>query len=173
MCVNHGLHKAAAFVNLQCTCDVTHWHGCHPNIASLPACLLLAQPDARQLRIDEHGVGHRTPGDGGRGSFEQIAADDTEIVIRHMGESGSTIDLTERIYAGYVRLQTLVDLDEAAFVDFDPRALEDESLDVRRAPRRHQQMRSAQRPFALAGLYVKLYLLAVTPHPERQRIEQH
>src|SRR6516164_745928 len=173
MCVNHGLHKAAGFVDLQCTCDVTHWHGCHVNIASLLACLLLAQPDTRQLWIDEHGVGHQAPGGGARASLEQIAADNTEVVICHMGESGPTISLTERVYAGHVRLQTLVDLDEAAFVDFDPRVLEGELLDVRRAARRHQQMRSAQRPLVLAGLYVKLDLVAVTPHPERQRIEHH
>src|SRR6516225_11127544 len=90
-----------------------------------------------------------------------------------MGDSRPTIDLTERVYAGHVRLQTLVNLDEAAFVDFDPCVLEAKSLDVRRAARRHQQVRSVQRPLALAGLYVKLDLLAVTPHPECRRIEQH
>src|SRR5689334_3466648 len=109
MCVNHGLHKAAGFVDLQRACDVIHWHGCHANIASLLASLLLAQPDASQLRIDEQGVGYQAPSGGGGVSFEQIAADNTEIVIRHMGESGATIDLTEGVYAGHVCLQTLVD----------------------------------------------------------------
>jgi len=106
---------------------------------------------ARSTRLGVPASLSRSPGDGGRASFEQIAADNTKVVIRRMGESGPTIGLTECVYAGHVRLQTLVDLDEAAFVDFDPRVLEAELLDVRRAVRRHQQMRSAQRPLALAG----------------------
>jgi len=82
-------------------------------VVSLRARLPLAQSDARQLRIDEHGVGHQAISGRGAAALDEIAADNPKIVVGDVREGRAAFDIAQHIDARHIRLKPLVGLNEA------------------------------------------------------------
>ena len=68
-----------------------------------------------------------------------------------MGKLRPTVDIAERVEAGHVRFQPLVDVDEAFLIGLDAGRSQVQVVGIRRAADRDQQMRAADRLIAVHG----------------------
>ena len=115
--VHDGFHEAAGFVHFKRSMgDVIHGHAGDADGAILRAGLRFGEADAAKLRVDEDGVGHKSIGSGGAAVFQQVGAQDAEIVVGNVREGRAPLDVAERkdVFRGGFEL--FVNVDEAASI---------------------------------------------------------
>src|SRR5579864_2407492 len=61
------------------------------------ARLLFGQTDAAQLGIDENGIGYEPALNAGTSLFDEVRADDAEVVVGNVGESRAAFDVAQRV----------------------------------------------------------------------------
>src|SRR5438128_12614478 len=118
--IHGGLHETAGHAHLQGPCDRSHRQLRDANVPLLRASFRFGQANPAQLWIDKDRIGHLTIGSRGVLLFEEIGADDTEIIIGNMRERRSALDVAECVDTIGRSFEAVVYLDEAASVRFYP-----------------------------------------------------
>src|SRR6266487_2898746 len=142
--IHDGFHETAGLVHLQGPCDRSHRQLRDANVPVLRASFRFGQADPAQLRIDKDRIGHLTIVSRGVLLFEEISADDTEIIVRNMRERRPALDVAECVDGASRSFEAVVYLDEAAIVRFNPSRRKAQGVRVRRSPCGDQQMRTGQ-----------------------------
>src|SRR5436190_23168504 len=142
--IHDGLHETAGLVHLQGPCDRSHRQLRDANVPLLRASFRFGQANPAQLWIDKDRIGHLTIGSRGVPLFEEIGADDTEIIVRNMRERRPALDVAECVDGASRSFEAVVYLDEAAIVRFNPSRRKAQGVRVRRSPCGDQQMRTGQ-----------------------------
>src|SRR5947209_6863230 len=142
--IHDGLHETAGLVHLQGPCDRSHRQLRDANVPLLRASFRFGQANPAQLWIDKDRIGHLTIVSRGVLLFEEISADDTEIIVRNMRERRPALDVAECVDGASRSFEAVVYLDEAAIVRFNPSRRKAQGVRVRRSPCGDQQMRTGQ-----------------------------
>ena len=115
----------------------------------VPVIVITARPGqtrrAAELGIDKNGVRNEAAFGAGFAVFDQICADDAEIIVRNVRERRTTFDIAQRKNPPYAGLQPIVHLYEALLVGGNSRHRSLQPIGIRPSPRRGQQMRTGNR----------------------------
>jgi len=93
--VDDGFHKAAGFVDFESARHVVHGHLGDENLFVLRTCFGFGEADAAQLRIDENGVRNKAAFGGGASLFNEIRAEDAEVVVGDVRKRGAARDIAQ------------------------------------------------------------------------------
>jgi hypothetical protein len=138
--IDDGFHEAAGFVDFEGAGDVIHGHFGYTDRAILRAGFGFGETDAAKLRVDEDGVGHQAIGSGGAAAFEQVGAQDAEIVVGNVRESGAALDVAEGEDVLRGGFELFVDADEAVGIGRDCGGEEIQRVGVGNASSGHEEM---------------------------------
>jgi hypothetical protein len=93
--VDYGFHEAARFVGFESAGDVGHGHFGHADFFVLGAGFGFCEADAAEFGIGKKHVGDEAAVDGGVSIFEDVGAQDAEIVVGNVGEGRAAFDVSE------------------------------------------------------------------------------
>src|SRR5450755_623007 len=150
--VDDNLHQATRLVDLQGAGDVIHRHLGDFDVFILLARLRFCEAHTPKLRIDEDGIGDETVLDTGVTVFDQVGAQNAEVVVGDVGERGWPLDIVERVDARDIGLQAVVGQNVAAFVYLDSGCGKVELFGIGRASRSDQEMRTGNDALFITAL---------------------
>src|SRR5215475_6440958 len=97
--------------------------------------------------------------------------DDDKVVLRHMGEVGTSRTFSHRPNILCARFQAIVDSDVPLFRDLDSRLLKSSAIRVGRTSDRHENVRPLHRSCAAPAFDLKTNVVArMTPDTNHLRV---
>src|SRR5260370_13331699 len=95
--------------------------------------------------------------------LEQVGANDTKIIVGDMCKGRAAFDVSQRINARHVGLQTIVDLDIATLIGLHPGCCKIEPIRVGYPASCNEQMRSCQGLFSCSSTHFQLDMPTSSP----------
>src|SRR5208282_2640028 len=89
------------------------------DLAIFRARLRFSQADSAQLRINKNGIRNEAALGAGASLFNQICANDAEVVVRNVRERRPTLDVAQCVNSSHICFEFWIDLNKATFVRGD------------------------------------------------------
>src|SRR5438067_13036069 len=163
MSIHDSFHETTRLVHFQRAGHVIHRHFGYLDVTAFRAGLRLAQAYPSQLRVDEDRIGYQAIMNACIPVFEEIGANNAEIVVGDMGESGATLYIPERVDTRNIGFQLLIGLNKAFFIYLYSCRSKIEPIGVGSAPCCHEQVRSAESTVTCRSLYSQLNFAIAGP----------
>ena len=136
---NKSFHKAFPLIGRLRPKHGVHWQLCDPNDDALAFRFAFAQPDTGERRISEHAIWNKPIASAAISACE-IVAYNSEIVFGYVRELGAAGAFSQRPNIWRTRLQSAIDANVIASVQFNASVFKSNSSGVGNAPSRDQDV---------------------------------
>lgn len=140
--VNDCPHQPARFVHFQRPGDRRHRHRCDLYLETFCSSFVFGHTDSPEFRIGVDAPGDQATLGGSVDAIDQVALENSEVVVRNVGEGGATVDIADGEDARNVRFEASVHRDVAALIEFDSAFAGSQQVGVRGASRGDKKVRS-------------------------------
>ena len=159
---NESFHKAFPLIGRLRPNHGVHWQLCDPNDDALAFRFAFAQPDAGERRIGEHAIRNKPVASAAIFACE-IVAYDSEIIFGYVRELGAAGAFSQRPHIWRARLQSAIDANVTASVQFNAGLLKSNSSGVGNAPSRDQDIAAVDALLTGRGAHSKRDLVSRSP----------
>src|SRR6516225_2661241 len=159
---NKGFHKALSLIGGLRPKYRIHRQPCDAGKDTLAFRFAFAKPDAGERGIGEHAIRNQ-PIAGATSSSRQIVTDDAKIVFGYVGELWTAGAFPDGPYVWRACLQSAIDANVTAPVQFNAGLLESNSGGIRNAPNRDQDVAAVNVLLTRRGAHAKRNLVSRSP----------
>ncbi len=140
--VDDELHETSGFAALDGAGDVGHRTSADLQLETFGASFFFGEAYTAELRIGEDAVRDEAVFNSQILSFDEIAVNNLEVIVRDVGERGAAFAIAESPNARNIGLEAAVHFDEAVLVGFNACFVEGETVGVGTATSGDQEMRA-------------------------------